>query len=84
MTTTEKLERSKAKREKLVARMAADRDALGKLDKEISTLEALDIRALLIEVKIPYDEVRKLIKGMTPTPAELPQVAEATEKGDTK
>lgn len=84
MTTTEKLERSKAKREKLVARIAADKDALGKLDKEISTLEALDIRALLIEVKIPYDEVRKLIKGMTPTPAELLQVAEATEKGDIK
>lgn len=81
MTTTEKLERSKAKREKLVSRMAADRDALGKLDKEISTLEALDIRALIMEVKMPYDEVRKLIKGMTPTPAELPKVAEDTGKG---
>lgn len=69
MTISEKLTQRKARREKIMARMNADKEELSKLDKEITTLEALDIRAMLQEVNIPFEEARRLIREMAPKPS---------------
>ena len=77
MNTSERLAQRRVKREKLVQRMSSDREALSQLDKDISMLEALEIKAMLQEVNLPFDEIKRLIQTMPSTP-----MAETEEVGD--
>lgn len=58
-----------AKQEKIAA---LQRD-ISKLKKEVETLEALEIKGLLKEVDLPFDEVKEMLKSLKGTPnASLP------------
>ncbi len=70
MTISEKIAARSARREKLLARIAADREAVGQLNREIDTLQALEIKALLHEVDIPFDQVKKVIRDLSVKPKE--------------
>lgn len=70
MDISDRIEKYKKDRERRVARIATDRAAVAKLDKDIKALEALEIQGLLHEYNIPASEVKAMIQKMAETASE--------------
>lgn len=73
MTNAEKI---KEKKEKIAAaqkRIAKEQEKINKLRREVETLESLEVKSMLKEIDMPFDEVMKLLKSMkSPVPVEIP------------
>ena len=61
MTTTEKIADKKAKIQKSKDRIATEQAKINKLTREIEELESLEVKGLLKELDMPFDEIKKLI-----------------------
>lgn len=62
MTLEDKIKRCKADRDKRIARIAEDKATVAALNKQIHSLEALEIQNILNECQMPLDEVKALIR----------------------
>lgn len=68
MNISDKLSRCRAERDKRAARVAEDRGAIADLNKQIKSLEALEIQNLMEELHLSHEEVKQLIQGMATNP----------------
>lgn len=68
MTNSEKIEKKKQEILNRKKKIALEHEKISKLEKEIETLESLEVKAMLKEINLPLDEVKALIKTMKSTP----------------
>jgi len=61
MTTEEKVADRKVKIKKSKERIAEEQTKINKFNREIEELESLEVKGLLKELDMPFDELKKLI-----------------------
>lgn len=77
MTNAEKIKEKKEKIAIAQDRIAREQDKINRLRKEVDTLESLEVKSMLKEIDMPFDEVMEFLKSMKgPTPTEVPAAAE--------
>lgn len=77
MTTEEKIESKNKKIEAARKRIKSEQDKIAVWQKEIDTLKSLEIKGVLQEINLPFDEVMKALKAMQNLP-----VKDGEEKAD--
>ena len=73
MKIEEKIEKKREEIRKSKEKIAAEQAKIAKNQKELDTLESLEVKAMLKEIDMPLDEVRALLKTMKPTPTVDPK-----------
>jgi hypothetical protein len=72
MTVSEKITEKKAKIAAAQERISKEQEKVVKLRKEIETLESLEVKAMLKEIDLPFDQIKELLQSMKPTPTVTP------------
>lgn len=67
MTVTEKIAEKKERIQKIKERISKDEGTIKTLQKEIETLEHLEIKGMLKELDMPIEDIKELLKTMKPT-----------------
>lgn len=73
MTITEKIADKKAKIAAAQERISKEQKKIANLRRELNTLNALELKAMLKEVDMPMEQVVELLKTMKPTPTVNPE-----------
>lgn len=68
MTTLEKIADRKSKIAAAQVKIEKEQAKIAKWKKEISSLESLEVKAMLKEIDLPLEKVRELLETMKPTP----------------
>lgn len=64
MTNSEKIASKQEQVKKSEERITAEQAKIEKLKQEIETLQSLEIKGLLKEIDLPFEEVKKMLKGL--------------------
>lgn len=70
MTVTEKITEKKERIQKIRERILKDEGTIKTLQKEIETLEHLEIKGMLKELDMPIEDIKELLKNIKTTPKE--------------
>lgn len=72
MNVSEKIAKKEEEIKREEGRIAASQTKIANLRKDIDTLQSLEIKAMLKEIDMPFDELKEFIKSMKTTPAVEP------------
>ena len=76
MTNAEKIKEKKDKIAAAQEKIAKEQEKINRLRREVETLESLEVKSMLKEIDMPFDEVMDLLRSMkTPVPVEIPAPA---------
>lgn len=62
MSNTEKIKSLKDKIQKSKDKVAVEQEKISKWQQDIDTLESLEVKKMLKELELPYDELKKFLE----------------------